>query len=514
MPDNEFILKVVDGSEGPPPPLPDTAATEPAQRPTPPRPRDEPEAARGPSPGRRKAEAEEESLATQIRDIAASLRPLPGFFGGAMDTLTHAFGTYERVKAGLDQLAEFAGFGNKDRRASEPYGASARGEPAVAAGTSQVGTMRVGTLIVEHTQQGQQQTAQRSGQSQQLPEEAKRAMREDAEPAQGGPKTAKAGAAEVSATKGAAVEGAEMGVAGEAAAGAEAGAAGAAGPAGVAIAAVAAVDQVTRAAAHAAGEIARSAIDTTASISRDLAQNNNLEAVAKTADAAASALSHIPIVGGPAEEAVKTFTFAIRAGNEVVESFVQRGRELAQYSGDITGALVQQKVRGMQADIAEAQELGPDFKALIDAQTDAQMELRNILLPVKKWLLEFVADFLKGVAEWMARNEDNIIAIEVATKDGLAAVVNAITGHLATAFEKLDAIPADIAKEQEAARQRRDNQNKAGLYQQQLLAMMHQQFGTDVLNIPAFEDQRVWPEQPGGAPPHLNSPAFSFPGVD
>lgn len=98
---------------------------------------------------------------------------------------------------------------------------------------------------------------------------------------------------------------------------------------------------------------------------------------------------------------VGTFATLIMATKALVDAFVNRGLELAQYSPSISIAESQSDVRRMMADIREAQALGDDYARLIEAQTDVEIEIREILIPIKKFVMEILTPVVKDVAEWL-----------------------------------------------------------------------------------------------------------------
>jgi hypothetical protein len=81
----------------------------------------------------------------------------------------------------------------------------------------------------------------------------------------------------------------------------------------------------------------------------------------------------------------------------VVNSFVERGRELARFSPELQGSKVYNRIQGLQADQREAQALGGETARLDVATTDVWIEIRDAVLPIKKWLISNLADFM----EWL-----------------------------------------------------------------------------------------------------------------
>jgi len=130
----------------------------------------------------------------------------------------------------------------------------------------------------------------------------------------------------------------------------------------------------------------------------DVAGNNYLGAFATYTGAAADALEKIPIVGRVYAAEIRLATAAVTAYTKTVDAFVRRGQELARFNADIAGGVARANVRTTLADVRESQALGPALTRLIDKQSQAEANLRELLLPIKEMLAEFVAE-TAGVAK-------------------------------------------------------------------------------------------------------------------
>lgn len=120
---------------------------------------------------------------------------------------------------------------------------------------------------------------------------------------------------------------------------------------------------------------------------------------------AGGALAGVATALGPVGLAVAGVGIAVgvlyKSIDAAVTSFVERGKELAGYSAELTGAGARANVRGTMADIREAQELGPAIARLTDAQSRVSAEWREFWLPVKEFLANQLANFLEVVATLM-----------------------------------------------------------------------------------------------------------------
>ena len=155
-------------------------------------------------------------------------------------------------------------------------------------------------------------------------------------------------------------------------------------------------------AARAGGQVAASAVG-----------NDYMGAFNKAVDAASDTLGKIPVVGAPLSAALQTAVAPVRAFTDVVQAFVDRGKELSQYSGPLAGEQARVQVRDLMADLREAQELGPGMAALQDKQDQVWVELREILLPIKSAMI----DMLIPIMDFIKNQQDGLKALLGATKD-------------------------------------------------------------------------------------------------
>ena len=82
--------------------------------------------------------------------------------------------------------------------------------------------------------------------------------------------------------------------------------------------------------------------------------------------------------------------------------FIDRGEKLAKFSPDITVARVQANMTRFFADMREAQALGPGIGRLIEAEAELTVAIRDMILPLKKLVVEELADLVKALS-WIAR---------------------------------------------------------------------------------------------------------------
>ena len=198
------------------------------------------------------------------------------------------------------------------------------------------------------------------------------------------------------------------------------------------------------------------AIQAEGNIVATLVSGDNMGALVKQANAAAEALGNIPIVGHVLEESIKTFAKALDAVAEVAGSIIQRGQQLAPYSGELAMAGARAEIKSMMADIREAQVLGPGMAQVTDIWTDIQMELREFLLPLKKFLIEEFAQFLEWLKNFFEENRGELIAMRETLIGLLKAFIDFLLLKWPTAAKDVAEIPKRIkqALEESAQAQR------------------------------------------------------------
>lgn len=147
--------------------------------------------------------------------------------------------------------------------------------------------------------------------------------------------------------------------------------------------------------------IASKSVRPVATVATDLAGNQNLKALSDTASAVATGMMAVGGSLGPFGVALMAGTAAVGAFNQVVNAFIQRGQELSKYSGDLSVAFARSEVRQTRSDIREAQELGPDIARMVEAQSQMSEGFQELLLPIKKFLVEYLAATMEVIVEFL-----------------------------------------------------------------------------------------------------------------
>lgn len=244
---------------------------------------------------------------------------------------------------------------------------------------------------------------------------------------------------------------------GGAAAGAGAGAAagGALATVGPIIAGILLADLAARAFANNLNDMSRQ-VQTAGHQVAQFAANDHLGAMITGAENVAATFDKIPIVGQVFAAEMRLATGTVKAFREVNEAFVRRALELARFSAPISFAAAEARVRGIRSDIREANAIGPDAARLVEANSQANAEVREILLPIKQFVTRELADFMQEVVlilrvvkvatELIGNNETTIKLLTGIAKGmtGLAAL-EAINQFLQDRFGEK---PEDLSKSQ------------------------------------------------------------------
>lgn len=173
-------------------------------------------------------------------------------------------------------------------------------------------------------------------------------------------------------------------------------AAGTAGPlAGIALAGA----TVVTAAIEKGFQVATKGAQVAGQVGTQLAANNAVAAFVTTTKAAADVMEKIPVVGTAVASAFQFAATAVTTFEQVTTAFVNRGRELAQYDARLAEAAAKADVQRLQADLREANTAGEQLARLIEKQADLEVLLRELILPIKVVIVDFLVDAIKFLME-------------------------------------------------------------------------------------------------------------------
>jgi hypothetical protein len=177
-------------------------------------------------------------------------------------------------------------------------------------------------------------------------------------------------------------------------------------------------------------KLARDDIRLMGDMASRVAANDGLGAVLKAGDHLASGIeSTVPIIGKFAGELVRSQLEIVNAYRTAVNSFVERGKELQQYSPALSVAGTRANLRGTLGDIREARELGPQLARMIDLQSRAESEMRQLILPIKDLLIRMLNTPLSALVAVLVKVVplvEKVIKGAAETRDATYDAINAV----------------------------------------------------------------------------------------
>lgn len=103
--------------------------------------------------------------------------------------------------------------------------------------------------------------------------------------------------------------------------------------------------------------------------------------------------------GGPFGSAAGRVLIAFGAlafgAERLTKAFIDRAKEIGKYSPSIAAAEASSNIKFIMADIRESQALGQDMGRLMTASTDVQIQIRELLIPIKKTIINGLATMLE-----------------------------------------------------------------------------------------------------------------------
>jgi hypothetical protein len=190
-----------------------------------------------------------------------------------------------------------------------------------------------------------------------------------------------------------------------------------------------------------AGELFEGAAKRFERFAAPLASNDYLGAFKSAAESAGEGLEKLGPYGQAAGAALQSLTGVVESMGSVASAFIERGKELAQFSPDLAVSRANAELSSLFADMKEAEELGPGLARMTDAQTEMLGFLRDTFLPIKKWIIGSLAPAMEYVTATLQNiviiGEDIYKALQPIL-DALGAIVQAITSAIGQAFTFID----------------------------------------------------------------------------
>lgn len=141
----------------------------------------------------------------------------------------------------------------------------------------------------------------------------------------------------------------------------------------------------------------------------------------------------LPIIGEMLGAQTRLQGAIIGLPEKLSDAFLQRAKQLGGFSGAIAGAEAIADARGEMANLREANELGPAMGRMIDAQSRLENELRELLLPIKKFVVEVLADRLETLANAAKVVANLPTVMETITDYALRAAAEAVRARITDA---------------------------------------------------------------------------------
>jgi hypothetical protein len=129
-----------------------------------------------------------------------------------------------------------------------------------------------------------------------------------------------------------------------------------------------------------------------------LARNELPDVRGRMADVASGFADSIPVLGGVIKSQIQFAKQMTDIPGQVKNAFLARGNELSGLSGSIAYAKARSDIASFRGDLKEAQTLGPEYARLIDADSRLQAEIRELLLPIKRAVLQWIVPQVEGAA--------------------------------------------------------------------------------------------------------------------
>jgi hypothetical protein len=149
---------------------------------------------------------------------------------------------------------------------------------------------------------------------------------------------------------------------------------------------------------------------------------------------------------GPYGAVLAGFVAVGKAAFDLAEQFVERGKELAKYSPELTTANARSTMRSVQGDIRESQELGPGIASMTDTLSEMNEMIRDFMLPIKKVVVEVLVEVLNFIKAMIEVVIADIAAIKMLMYD-IGQLIKAIyEGKGGYASQILDAMPKKMGE--------------------------------------------------------------------
>lgn len=180
-----------------------------------------------------------------------------------------------------------------------------------------------------------------------------------------------------------------------------------------------------------------------------------------TAGVATAFVAVAAVVGVAAVAAIEAFKIGMHVATDEVRLFGLKlssaAVDLQAFSPDLMSANIRADMRSLFDDIKEAQTIGPDLARLAEAQSEAQHQLREIWLPIKKVIVEYMADFLEKIVDWL--KDARVLLSKEFWQELAEDLAAAITPNVAGGMSIADAT-AKLGKKFDEIKEKLDEENQ------------------------------------------------------
>lgn len=134
------------------------------------------------------------------------------------------------------------------------------------------------------------------------------------------------------------------------------------------------------------------------------------------------------------------------ATHQLVDAFIERGKELAQYSGKLSEAEAITDVRTTMADIREAQELEDPVARMTLSANEIWLEIRDLLLPIKRVVAGMLANRLETIERALDVGLKPLLIMVEVLGTLVAEMDNLTHGRVGKIGDEIAKLPERIAK--------------------------------------------------------------------
>lgn len=230
--------------------------------------------------------------------------------------------------------------------------------------------------------------------------------------------------------------------------------------------------------AQAAGGVAAEGLDAASSVVRtgsgvasSLVEGNPMQAMQQVSGAMQGLAQKIPVVGEAVAAGLGLVESAAMGLVDVFQAVTGRGKELAEYSPEISMAVAMQEIEQIMDDMREAQEMGGDYAKAIDMESQMYDLWRESLIPIRKVVVDVLqrfldeyGDVLKQMPKMVENGVKGITATLQAGWPTIEAGMNMLTGGAPRMMGMVNQVVRGVGQIEENTRPNDDAQAMGNLF--------------------------------------------------